>query len=94
MRYVKVSWSHDLEDEPVVYLSEIGGDGFEKRKIQFLRDGKVEWADGLHETASVGLSEVAFPVDLREISDQPEFDAVEVTPQEFEREWVNARSLE
>ncbi|POX59752.1 hypothetical protein C3492_31215 [Streptomyces sp. Ru62] len=92
MRYVRVAWSHDLEDEPVLYLSELGEDGYETRKIQYFRDGKVEWADELHETASVGLSEVAFPLDLREISDQPEFDAVEIAPEEFEREWIKARS--
>lgn len=94
MRYVKVVWSHDLEDEPVLYLSELGEDGYENRKIQFFRDGKVEWVDELHETASVSLSEVAFPLDLREISDQPEFDAEEMGPEEFEREWVKALSME
>lgn len=93
MRYVKVAWSHDLADEPVLYLSELGEDGYENRKMQFFRDGKVEWADKFHETASVGLAEVAFPLDLREISDQPEFDAAEIAPEEFEREWVKARSV-
>lgn len=90
MRYVKVAWNHDLEDEPVLYLSELGESGYETRKIQFFRDGKVEWADELHETESVGLSEVAFPLDLQEISDQPEFDAAEIAPEEFEREWTKA----
>jgi hypothetical protein len=89
VRYVKVAWRHDLDDEPVLYLSELGDDGYEVRKIQFFRDGRSEWADEDHETASVGLSEIAFPA-IEDISSQPEFDAEEITAEEFEMAWVSS----
>jgi hypothetical protein len=69
VRCVKVTWEHDFADDPVLYLSEFGGDGYETRKVQFYRDGRSEWADESHETANVGLSEIPFP-SLEEISSQ------------------------
>ncbi|MBB0245284.1 hypothetical protein FNQ90_14530 [Streptomyces alkaliphilus] len=90
MRYVKVSWSHDFPDEPVLYLSELGEDGYEVRKVQVYRDGRCEWADETFETATVGLSEIPFPP-LVDISSQPEFTAELITSEEFERAWEGAR---
>ncbi len=90
MRYVKVEWHHAFSDEPVAYYSELGLDGYETRKVQLFRDGRSEWADEENETASVGLSEVAFPA-ISEISGQPEFDAQEISAEEFERVWLNSR---
>ncbi|MER8199226.1 hypothetical protein AB0407_35890 [Streptomyces microflavus] len=91
MRYVKVAWVHDFADDPVLYLSELGDDGHETRKVQFYRDGRSEWADGSFETATVGLSEIPFPP-LEEISSQPEFTAQVITPEEFERAWNEAHT--
>ncbi|MFJ4697943.1 DUF6881 domain-containing protein [Streptomyces sp. NPDC088768] len=91
MRYVKVAWVHDFADDPVLYLSEIGGDGYETRKVQFYRDGRSEWADESFETATVGLSEIPFP-SLEEISSQSEFTAQVITEEEFERAWNEART--
>ncbi|MGN5380524.1 DUF6881 domain-containing protein [Streptomyces lasalocidi] len=90
MEYVKVEWSHSFEEDPVIYLSELGDDRYETRKVQIYRDGRSEWADETHETATVGLSEIAFP-DLREISSQPEFTAVLISAEEFELAWNRAR---
>ncbi|GGZ25476.1 hypothetical protein GCM10010300_81060 [Streptomyces olivaceoviridis] len=91
MRYVKVAWDHNFADDPVLYLSELGDDGYETRKVQIYRDGRSEWADESNETATVGLSEVPFPP-LEEISSQPEFTAEVITPQEFERAWSEAHA--
>ena len=90
MRYVKVAWEHDFADDPVLYLSELGDDGYETRKVQFYRDGRSEWADESHETANVGLSEIPFP-SLEEISSQEEFNAELVDSEEFERAWIEAQ---
>lgn len=86
MEYVKVEWRHEFKDEPVVYFSELGGDRHETRKVQVYRDGRMEWSDESHETASVGLSEIPFP-DLAEISGQPEFEAESIGAEDFERVW-------
>ena len=91
MRYVKVAWSHDSDDDPVLYLSELGDGGCETRKVQFYRDGRSEWADESHETAAVGLSEIPFPA-LEEIFSQTEFDAELIDPKEFEQAWIRSRS--
>ncbi|MFD9057065.1 DUF6881 domain-containing protein [Streptomyces albidoflavus] len=91
MRYVKVAWVHDFADDPVLYLGELGDDGYETRKVQFYRDGRSEWADESFETATVGLSEISFPP-LEEISSQPEFTAQVITPEEFERAWNEAHT--
>ena len=91
MRYVKVAWEHDFPDDPVLYLSELGEDGYEIRKVQVYRDGRSEWADGHHETATVGLSEISFP-SVEEISSQPDCRAELITSEEFERAWGDARA--
>ncbi|MFE9606846.1 DUF6881 domain-containing protein [Streptomyces hokutonensis] len=91
MRYVKVAWDHDFADDPVIYLSELGDDGYETRKVQFYRDGRSEWADEIHETATVGLSEIPFP-SLEEISSQPEFSAELITVDEFENAWSRSHA--
>jgi hypothetical protein len=84
-----VAWDHNFADDPVLYLSELGDDGYETRKVQFYRDGRSEWADGSHETASVGLSEIPFS-SVEEISSQSEFSAELIEPDEFERAWIDS----
>ncbi|MEU5693318.1 hypothetical protein [Actinosynnema sp. NPDC020468] len=90
VKYVEVRWLHSSEEYPVVYLSELGDDDYEVRKVQIFRDGRSEWADEFRETESVGLSEIPFP-SLGEISGQRDFTAEEITGAEFERAWVAAR---
>jgi hypothetical protein len=90
VRYVKVAWEHGFADDPVLYLSELGDDGYETRKVQFYRDGRSEWVDEGHETANVGLSEILFP-SLEEISTQEELSAELVDSEEFERAWIEAQ---
>ncbi|MFD6327136.1 DUF6881 domain-containing protein [Streptomyces sp. NPDC058442] len=91
MRYVKVTWDHGSAEDPVLYFSELGDDGYETRKVQFCRDGRSEWADESFETATVGLSGIPFPP-LEEISSQPEFIAQVITSEEFERAWNEAQA--
>ncbi|MFB9462589.1 DUF6881 domain-containing protein [Streptomyces cinereospinus] len=91
MRYVKVVWIHDSVDDPMVYLSELGDDGYETRKVQFYWDGRSEWADESFETATIGPSGIPFPL-LGEIASQPEFTAQVITPEEFERAWNEAHT--
>ncbi|MDG4831586.1 hypothetical protein O7627_20100 [Solwaraspora sp. WMMD1047] len=91
MRYVKVEWEHDFPDDPVLYFSEIGEDDYEIRKVQLYRDGRTEWANGNHETATVGLAEIPFP-SVEEISSQSDCRAELITSEEFERAWSAAQA--
>jgi hypothetical protein len=93
VKYVKVRWDHHFTDDPVLYISELGDDGYETRKLQRYQDGRWEWADEGHETATVGLSEIPFP-SVEEISGQPGFDAEVISKEEFERTWAEARDLD
>ncbi|MGW5922138.1 DUF6881 domain-containing protein [Nocardia fluminea] len=91
MRYVKVAWHHDFDDEPTLYFHEVGDDNWETRRVQIYRDGHLEWADENHETPTAGLAEIEIaPVD--EIGSQPEFDAEEISAEEFESQWSAARN--
>ena len=91
VRYVKVVWEHDHADEPVLFLSELGEDDYETRKVQTYRDGRSEWADAEHESDAAFLTEVPFP-SVEEISEQPECSAEAITAEEFERAWRRSRA--
>ncbi|WP_407841415.1 hypothetical protein ACE1OC_41330 [Streptomyces sp. DSM 116496] len=90
MRYIKVTWTHNFVDEPVLYLSELGEDDYETRRVQFFRDGHSEWADQDHETSTTGLSEIPF-LEPEEISKQSEFSAKLINADEFEQAWNAAQ---
>jgi hypothetical protein len=86
MEYWKVDWLHDFQSEPVRFYSEIGHDGYEIRKIQHYRDGRILKADEFHESAEIGLSEI--PVgSIKDVASQPEFSAFSISREEFEQAW-------
>ena len=87
-RYQKVLWHHDHPDEPVMLYSEIDS-GFEVRKVEVYRDGRHDHADGSHSTGTTMLGEQLMP-DVDEINQDPEFSAVTITAEEFERVWQRA----
>ncbi|WP_280443423.1 DUF6881 domain-containing protein [Nocardia brasiliensis] len=89
---MKVLWSHDFDTEPVELVSEIGEDGYEVRKVDVYRDGRLDWADADSATGSTFLStEEAMPL-LDEINAQAEFLAVTISAAEFERVWSRAQA--
>ena len=91
MWYLRVLWSHDFVDEPVELYSEIGPDGYERRKVERFRDGRLGWADEQHEVGGTGLGEV--PVtSVDEINAQDEFQASVITAERFDRVWRQAVS--
>jgi hypothetical protein len=90
MQYLHVVWHHDFPSEPIAYYSEVGDDGWEVRRVQEYRDGRIEWADESHETDTVGLSEAA--IDIAEIQSQAEFDLVFLEKGAFEEVWMRARA--
>ncbi|MGW5336629.1 DUF6881 domain-containing protein [Streptomyces bauhiniae] len=89
MEYWKVDWLHDFDDEPTRLYSEVGNDGYEIRKIQRYRDGRILKADEAHEAANIGLSEI--PVgSIEDVASQPDFAACLIGREEFEEAWRNS----
>ncbi|WP_186831998.1 hypothetical protein [Streptomyces sp. ISID311] len=86
MKYWKITWHHDFREEPVTLFSEIGEDGYETRKIQEYRDGRLLRTDGADETAEIGLSEI--PVGrIEDVAARPEFSAFVISKADFESLW-------
>ena len=89
MDYWKVEWHHDFTEEPIVLFSEIGEDGYETRKIQLYRDGRLLKADEAHENGTIGLSEI--PVgDIADVAAQAEFSAWVISKSDFYEVWDQA----
>ena len=86
MRYIDVTWHHSHSDEPIRLVSEIGADGFEVRKLEFFRDGRVGFASMDSNGGGTRLGEVAVP-DLSEIVADREFSGVEIDASEFFDLW-------
>jgi hypothetical protein len=45
VRYQRVVWHHDHPDEPIVLYAEVDDDGWERRKVDEYRDGRLDRAD-------------------------------------------------
>lgn len=44
MKYIDVQWVHSLENEPIRLVSELDGDNFETRKLEFFRNSTIGYA--------------------------------------------------
>ena len=87
MKYIKVEWLHDFNDEPITIYSEIDNDRNEIRKFELFRDGKIGYAINDIEYGGSGLSECPLP-ELDKIALDPQFKPFEITKQEFEKVWT------
>lgn len=90
MTYIRVAWLHDLIDEPVTLYSELDADRFEVRKVEVFRDGSCGYASASECAGGTDLGDVAAP-GIEELNRMGEFEAVEITPAEFESEWIRRR---
>jgi hypothetical protein len=86
MKYIDVRWHHSHEDEPVRLVSEIGTDGFEVRKLEFFRDGRVGFASREANSDATHLGIAAVP-DLSEINSEQEFSGIGIDASAFEELW-------
>jgi hypothetical protein len=89
MRYLRVTWAHDFADEPIELLSEIGDDGYETRKVEVFRGGRMTYADEIHSTGSTILGEKPIPP-FEEIASESEFVPEWITRDGFEATWAVA----
>ena len=91
MKWVRVAWTHDLADEPVMLYSEIDDERWEVRKVEVFRTGHRGWADSGRSASGTGLGGVPMPP-LTEIAGDPQFRPEEIAEEEFETEWERARA--
>jgi len=90
MKYLRVRWRHDSPEDPVLLYSEVDDEGWEVRKVDEYIDGRRDLAGNGIETGSTFIAEDQTP-SLEEINADPQFEAVEITPQEFEVVWKQAK---
>lgn len=86
MRHIDVEWIHSLNENPVRLVSEIDSDNFEIRKLEFYRNGQVDFSDADRQSGSARLGIAEVP-NISEINSQPEFYGSEINSNEFERLW-------
>ncbi|EHQ30463.1 DUF6881 domain-containing protein [Mucilaginibacter paludis] len=88
MKYIKVQWIHNFEDEPDWWYHEIGEDGFETRKLMIYKNGTVEIVSKNMQTGDIELSDQEF-LSVEEINQNPEFVGGEISAEEFQSIWNN-----
>jgi hypothetical protein len=87
MHYIRVKWIHAYPDEPIEIYSEFDEDRWETRKIEIFRDGTASYASSTEHSETSILAEVPIS-SLKEINSDPQFQAVEITQDEFQQLWV------
>ncbi|MDR3612692.1 MAG: hypothetical protein P4L53_03945 [Candidatus Obscuribacterales bacterium] len=88
MRYIKVKWKHDFEDEPIWLYSELDDARFETRKVEIFNNGECGFDDGKESKLNTRLGIVSVP-ELIEIAQDAEFVPYDITKEEFEVLWIN-----
>ncbi|MEV6101907.1 hypothetical protein [Nocardia sp. NPDC051981] len=86
MRYFQVTNSSAAGDEGYEIFSEVDGEGHECRKVQKFRDGRTECVGGFVRTDRTWLDDDL--VDLATLSADPNVSAAEITPSQFQSEWL------
>jgi hypothetical protein len=90
MQYSRLQWNHSSPSEPREILSEYDEDGWEHRKIEVFPDGSVGYAGGSESCGGSKLSLIPRPPD-EDVVAEPEFRVIDLTQEEFELAWDNAR---
>jgi hypothetical protein len=91
MRYLKVKWQQSNPRFPVWLYSELDDAGWEQRKVEVFVDDPPGYASKQETRGATFLGLEPVPP-LSQISADPEFDAKEITADEFEDVWQRARS--
>ncbi len=91
LTYIHISWLHDFVDQPVELWSELDDKGFETRKVEVFRCGKLGYADSSNETHSTRLNDQPMP-DFSEIAVDPQFAVKKTDKATFEVIWKESHS--
>ncbi|MEC5144047.1 hypothetical protein [Chitinophaga sp. 212800010-3] len=86
MEYLKVSWLHPFEDEPVCLYTEINPQRFEKRKIEIYPDGSFGIASSHFRFGGTALLDVLMP-DMEDIINDSQLVPEFISQAEFELVW-------
>jgi hypothetical protein len=87
--YLHVTWHQDFDNEPVELYSEQDDEGWQTRKVDIYRDGRMDYADERTSTGTTFLAEI--PVGpIEEIAADPQFSPRWISSDEFERQWTAA----
>ena len=89
MRYQRVGWRHDSDEEPVVLYSEVDDQGNEVRKVEEYRSGRLDLASDDRQTGNTFLSEGVLP-SLDDTNRDPELEGKSISKEEFEVVWEKA----
>jgi hypothetical protein len=89
MRYLRVRWLHSHPDDPVELYSEIDTAGFEQRKVEIFRDGRIGFASATEKSPNTDtrLGESPIPA-TEQIALDSEFQPTPITRDEFENIWA------
>ncbi len=86
MEYLKVSWLHHFEDEPLYLYTEIDALRFENRKIEIYPDGSFGIANSNFHFGGTALSDEIMPP-IEDISEDKQFIPELISQEEFELIW-------
>ncbi|MBO9729927.1 MAG: hypothetical protein J7623_14915 [Chitinophaga sp.] len=86
MEYLKISWLHRFEDQPIFLYSEIDNQRFENRKIEIYEDGSFGIANCNFHFGGTALSDLVMP-EIADISGDKQFFPELITQAEFELIW-------
>ena len=84
--WLKVKWTHTSQDEPILIYSEINGDRFETRKVEYFVGGAVGLASRKFEKGPTQLGSVPLP-EIAKINEDSEFESEEISEDEFNSIW-------
>jgi hypothetical protein len=89
LRYIALEGKHSLPDEPIGLYSEIDCDGWEKRKVEEFRAGRLTYANATTAAGSTRLGKEAIP-EIAEIAKDSQFSPRKIMRAKFEEIWQKA----
>lgn len=87
MQYIKIIWSHNVPEDPILYYLEIDDEREEVRKIEIFSDGSASYAS-LETEVGTEILRVEKVPSIKDLNNRPDFRAFSIDPSEFEQLWA------
>ncbi len=87
MNYIDVTWYTPDPEYPIRLVSELDENGFETRKLEYFRNGRVGFAVATASAHGCVLGKMAVPP-LSQINADGEFTGVAISKDVFEQLWA------